>query len=122
MLFVNKNKDCELTSFFRVFGAPPSCSDISVLTAPTSYIPADLSFQAVVGCGLWAPRKNHCSLPPRCAGGQRSEEELSCVAGLVWSGNGLDLRPSHHHLLRLVTGPEKQSINNSLSSSLNIAI
>ena len=62
----------------------------------------------------------HFSLPPDCVGGQRSEEELSCVAGLLWSANGLDLRPSHHHLLRLVTGSEKQSINNSFSSSLNI--
>ena len=79
---------------------------------------ADLGVQAG---WLSASRKNCCSLTPvLCVGGQRSEEELSCVAGLVWSGNGLDLRPSHHHLLRLVTGSEKQSINNSFSSSLNI--
>ena len=104
-----------------VFGAPPSCSDISVLTAPTSYRPADLSVQALLGSGLlWAARKNYCSPPPHCVGGQRSEEELSCVAGLLWSANGLDLRPSHHHLLRLVTGSEKQSINNTVSPHLTI--
>ena len=64
-----------------VFGAPPSCSDISVLTAPTSYVLADLS----VGGWLWAPRKNLCSVPADCVGGQRSEEELRVVE-LVWSG------------------------------------